>query len=78
MKHKEKYMQMLQWIGTVLVICLQISVNFGGPAWASVMFSVTSAVVWTVSAVMMRNKQLVITNGACLAFGLIGVIRVFG
>jgi len=77
-KVMEKMMSILQWIGTALVIALQVSVNFGGPTWVSVMFSVTSAVVWTTSAIMMKNKQLVITNGACLAFGLIGVARVFG
>lgn len=80
-KKKEKKMrkmEVLQWVATAFVLMMQLALNIGMAAWICVALSVCSSITWLVCAVMLRSKQLVVTNGVCLAFGLIGVVRVFG
>lgn len=72
-----KKINVLQWIATVLVLLLQLALNTGMSTQVCVGLSVLSSVTWLACALAMKSRQLVVTNGTCLAFGLIGVIRVF-
>lgn len=73
-----KKIDVFQWIATVFVLMMQLALNTGMAAWICVVLSVCSSITWLTCAIMMKSKQLVVTNGVCLAFGLIGVARVFG
>lgn len=73
-----KKIEILQWIATAFVLMMQLALNTGMAAWICVVLSVCSSITWLTCAVVLKSKQLVVTNGVCLAFGLIGVARVFG
>ena len=73
-----KKIDILQWIATAFVLMMQLALNTGMAAWICVALSISSSITWLACAVAMKSRQLVVTNGVCLVFGLIGVIRVFG
>ena len=75
---KMKKIEVLQWIATAFVLMMQLALNTGMAAWICVALSVCSSITWLACAIVLKSKQLVVTNGVCLAFGLIGVARVFG
>jgi len=66
---------MLQWIGTILVVAMQFAIHFELPRTIVVVLSIASAVVWTIAAIKVKNKALVVTNATCLVFGIIGLIK---
>lgn len=72
-----KKLDLIQWIATGFVLAMQAALNVGVATWIVVVLSVCSSITWVTCAIMMKSKQLIVTNAACLACGIIGVVRIF-
>ena len=67
-------LDMLGMVGTVLVISQMAGLSLGVPAAQLLVVGLISAIVWSIRAISLKDKWLLLTNVAVGGFAIYGLV----